>query len=734
MRINLQRALESQIEGKAIGPIPQFRDGVPTSVYSPGATRQDAKISQREAMRHSQAFGGDQAIDWVYDCINLYSDPISTAPWRLEKDDGTKLIEQRTDGTPPEHKLGPKELYELLRKPNPFMLWDELVTLLIEDVLLVGNGYWFKWRTTSDGKPLALYRLAPAYVKIIPGPFGAKRYEYQPPGAKDPLNIDPKNLIHFKRPNPHSAYYGLGVIQGGGRAFDLELALTDTIASYYENKADPSLIIESERRVSRDVFNKLRAQLRARVSGSKKAGELLVLEAGLKANNLSPTARDALFDDLARMSRDRILTKFRVFPDLLGVTDEAQAADILTEHRREFDNATLRPFITKLQAQITDSLVAAWGCKLIIDYRYQMPIEDIVKMGTDFAAVPGIKVREVRQFFAPLGIEESTGDPEIDELVLNVPGENMGPDGQPLDGNAALADRPLGSEPGRPPKGTNTGTFGSGGATPAGAKVRKPRPQGKALTDDITERWKALQTEGTTSIGNKLKHEDRTEGPRTTDIDATAAFIADGLDNAVHTLERGLLDHTEGKASRGDLLKRLRNSKSWVTFQNMITSVLEDGAQRAASSAVMHQADLGHVADEDIPYDEIARSVVHRPEGIRAIVSNLKNRVLKSVKSAQDEIGDAAALRDAVQETLRDWRTGQAAVIADSEATHAYNEGTLTVAETLGLDEVGVLDGHDHDEPCREADGQTWPISFARENRIEHPNCRRAFVLSPATA
>lgn len=68
---------------------------------------------------------------------------------------------------------------------------------------------------------LALYRLAPSYVKIKPGSYGPKSYEYQPPGAKDPIYLDPADVIHFRRPNPHSAYYGLGVIQAAGRAMDL---------------------------------------------------------------------------------------------------------------------------------------------------------------------------------------------------------------------------------------------------------------------------------------------------------------------------------------------------------------------------------------------------------------------------------------------------------------------------------------------------------------------------------
>ena len=134
---------------------------------------------------------------------------------------------------------------------------------------------------------------------------------------------------------------------------DLELAITDTMAAYYENRADPSMIVQSERRVPRDVFNKLRAQLRARTAGSSKAGELLVLEAGLKASSLSTSAADALFAELSKMSRDRIFTKFRASPMLFGLLDEQSGSNKVSEIRREFDNSAVRPFLAKLSTQIT---------------------------------------------------------------------------------------------------------------------------------------------------------------------------------------------------------------------------------------------------------------------------------------------------------------------------------------------------------------------------------------------
>lgn len=735
MAFDFDRALAAQ--GKALGPHPAFMDRLtPVSVYSPGKPREDAVISQREASRHSDAYGGQQAIDWVYDCIGLYADAASTAAYGLKRPDGIKMVKIKTAGTPPEYKVGPQELYALLDKPNPFMLYDELMSLLVIDLFLVGNGYWFKWRTGNSGRPLALYRLAPSHVKIVPGEFGVKRYEYQPPGAKEKLLIDPQEVIHFKRPNPHSAYYGMGVIQGAGRSMDLELAITDTMAAYYENRADPSMIIQSERRVPRDVFNKLRAQLRIRTAGSRNAGELLVLEAGLKASSLSTSAADALFADLSKMSRDRIFAKFRASPMLFGLLDEQSGSNKVSDVRREFDNSSIRPFLSKLSTKITASLVSAWDLEFNIEHRSYLPADEAIKVAESIAAAPGIKIREVRKQYEQFGIEESTGDPEIDNFVLNKPGPEMDANGNvvdPITGKVVpgqqvnAADRNLGSEPGRPPKG-NTRGFGV-------AKAGK-----KSLPDLLAElEGKAMNTAGErVTIGNRLPDEQRPDDPflvaRGADINAAARFIEDGLRDAATQLERDLLDHVEGKALKtSDLVGRVKKSDAWTTFKERVARVLEEGALRSASSGVIHS---GLTPDDDVDYDELAKSIVNRPDGLRSIVRTLRDRIVRRLKDTRSENGERHDFEATVRDEITNWTRNQASLIAETEAVHAYNEATLTAAELSGVNLVFVTDGDDHDQPCKDADGSVWEIEHARKNRLEHPRCRRAFIplTAPAVA
>lgn len=730
----LSRTIASVAGGKAVADHPIFHGLDPWTTYSPGQPREDAVISQREAAAHLDVYGGRKyAIDWVMDCVRLYADTASDAEWHLEKRDGTLLVKEKTDGTPAKAQVGPKDLYALLEKPNQFMDYAELIELTITDLLLVGNAYWFKQATGEDGKPLSLWRVAPQYMKIVPGPRGPKRYEYTPPGAKNPIKMKLEEVIHYRLPNPHSMYYGLGLVQGGGRVLDTEIALVETQASYFENKAEPSVIFQSDRRVPRDVFNKLRAQLRAKTAGPRNSGEMLLLEAGLKAETLTPSAKEALFDTLSRMSRDRIFAMFRCSPMLFGIMDETSGSTKISDFRREFDTKTMRPFLNKLQKRITAGLCDPWDVDFKIDYNYIIPQEEVIKQGGELAAIPGVKVREVRSFLFRGGVIEeiSTGDQELDEMVMNEPQEEMDENGQ-----GGAPDRNLPGEAGRPPE-RGTQAFRPRGAQGATSKTRRPRGtsvKSVASWDEIEARLaeaegKAIRLEEPEpfKMPAKKRPKDALAVDRNSAVDYVATQTERKITNAVHVLERTLMDNTEGtKALDRAAERRIRNSTGWSVFAGMLEDALFDGTRDALATAVTHQASLGRNAEIDV--DAVARDLVLRPEGVEGITSNLKSEMLKIVSDAIDAGKEKPEVDRLIREKVQTWRDAHSETIALTEATHAYNEGTLVVAEASGA-KVLVEDGHDHDAECAAADGQVWDIGRARANRLEHPRCRRAFTI-----
>lgn len=696
-------------------------------MYTTGSERIRTPFAQSEASRHLQAYGGrNDAIDWVMNCVRLIVETASTADWHFEKD-GVKYYTKKNPDLPSNSKDAPYLLAKLFEEPNPYMNLEELFELTLIDYLLVGNAYWMKWRTNDVGQPLALYRLAPPYVKVLPGQFGVEGYTYQVPGH-DPMKLSTADVVHFRAPNPHSAYLGLGLIQGGSRMLDLDLALTDTQAGYFEKRAMPSMVVQSDRRVPKEVFNRLRNQLRSMYGGPRNSGALMVLEAGLKYQSIAPSAVEAGFESLSRMSRDRILALFRVPGALLGLSDNTAVAGDPSNDQRIFDTKTMRPLLNKFQAAVTKGVVDAWGLEFVVDYDYIMPVQDRLRLASTFAALPGVRVREVREYagLPPLG-------KAIDEIVLNMPGEPVPPGGHPQ-----IASYNLAGQGGRPPNPSNTAAFPANGSIPAGGAARRTSlaagDNTKAFIDSTAEEVSVLERMEEIMQRKALAPQalsDELLDDRTAAVDGIAATLEAEIKNAVHALERGLLDDLEGaydgKAPGDRLRSKIRKSAAWGKFLDKLSSSIEKAAKAALSAAAVQQARLGRKPDEDIDYDALAREIVYRTGGVRKITANFKNEVAQRLATALKDGESRADLERAIRSSMDFWREGHAETVALTEAVQAYNEGTLTVAELTGHSHVYVFDGDQNDEPCIEANGQTWTIEHARQNRLQHPRCRRAF-------
>lgn len=721
MTPKLSQLLSAQAEGKALGFNPAFEDpGSPVGVWdlnnykgtSPTKGMSGGpRVKQGSAKRHTEAYGGMQAMDWIMDCTRYCAETVANAEYHFEKPEGPTAQRIPGDAVAP-----PQTLYDLLRKPNPHQDYIEFMELLVIDLLLTGNSYIFKFRTNEKGQPLAMYRLAPPYVEIETGKFGPNKYIYQIPNA-DKIECDVENVIHFKLPNPEAdnPYYGLGIISGAGRAADLEIALTDTIASYYENHAMPSMVLETLRRVPRDVFKKVRAQLRARAQGSKNAGELLTLEMGLKLASVNPTAMDAAYLEMAKFSRDRIFSWFRMNPKMVGIDDNGNVP--LPQAQRQFDNKTARPLMNKIQEKLSMELTLAWDLEYKLDYEYQMAPEEQAKVGQVFAQLPGIMVDELRKV-SGLGPHP---EKDIGSMTLNLPGEEGGT-GQPGEtpSEHGFPDRSLAGEAGRPPKPSHTKAFPRGGKPlPKGSAARKP--QGKAI-EDILDEIDALEGKALDEPGSPP--EDVLKPKRDKEVDDAAQFIHKELGFAAGSLNHDLQNEVEedGKA----MTNKVRSAEAWKPFVEKMHEIYEQGIEKVTSAAVIHHSEQGVVAEDEVDYQALKTGIAKSAKfGVNGVVKTFKDQIAKAVKEARANESPVAA---AVDVAVKDWLENKAPQIAQTTATVGYNEATIENGKGAGFTHFLVSDGSDNDEACAEANGEIWPAAKCQEQLLEHPNCRRGFI------
>lgn len=430
------------------------------AIFGQGGTI--TKQMPRNAKAFMGVFAGANAVDWAADAGDYWAGTVSSAPIYAERDG--KRLKRPHDDPEGEYPGGdmPLDLELLLTAPNPFQTWQDLTYLHTIDMLFAGEAFWLRYQLKSDGRPMALYRLNPAYMDVIPGvdaPIAG--YEYRIDGVPTPVKYSPAEIIHFRLPNPHSNTRGLGIIARQSRVFDMDIALVETMAQFFEQGAKLAGVLQSDRSVPDPVYKKIQRQFSSLYSGSRNAYKIAVLERGLTFQSIQPTAVDAQFEALGGLSRDRIAAMFGMHPVLLG-SDETRPG-ILDEAQQQFDTKKVRPYLDRMQALLTVELGAAWGLKLCIDYQYTLPEQARLTLATVYGTLPGVKVREVREYvgLAPLGDDR-------DDIVLNLPGLGVEAGGTPT---GAMP----GPEGGRPANPNNLAAF------PGGPQGEQPSARYKAV-------------------------------------------------------------------------------------------------------------------------------------------------------------------------------------------------------------------------------------------------------------
>jgi HK97 family phage portal protein len=712
-----------------------------------------SRISGKGTARYMSAYGGDNAVDWAMDCVRLIMESASGAAYYFQTKDGGKLLphSERTNADSTlEH--APDDLAYIFEHPTPYMDYVELVELTIIDLLFAGEFFWWAFKPGGSPKPLALWRLHPANVDVIPGKTDfIAGYELSVEGQPQPIQIPRDQIVHVKLPNPHDPYRGLSVIAGGARAIDIELALTETQATFFEQGTHLGGVLQSERRVPDPVFQKIKRQFDALYSGRRNAGKVAVLEAGLKFQAVQSSAREAQFDALTKLSRDRIAHMFRVPLPLIGNMENANYK--MAEAQRIFDTKTMRPLLNRIQRGISAFLTHPyWDLDFVIDYEYVMPDEDRLKLAESVAALPGIKVKEIR---AQAGLEP-LGD-ERDDLVLNLPVE-----GEP--------SRNLSGQAGRPPNGENVPAFDEPLRVPnLAADSARPRPvltngQKTASAASLPENWTwtksangtyalTVVTPNPPQVRPDIKTDDPLVEARTISVDRNATTIKRSLSAAATDLFEDLaaefadpdVKATKKPDRTSSWPARIEGSPAWSRFIRRVEEIARRAINRAHEDATAQYAILGIQTspERETELRAAALALADRETGIKSITGTLRERVLREVREGVRRGYSAEQVVNGVEGEgfaglkglFSAWRNGQAETIAITEATAYYNGATVNAAEAAGYSSFLVIDGQDDDQPCIDAHGQVWDAATAAANLYEHPRCRRAFipVVAPVT-
>ena len=235
-----------------------------------------------------------------------------------------------------------------------------LVETIALHVLLHGNAY-VQVLTDAGGAVTELFALRPERVTVEADARGwPAAFLYRAGEAVTRLAAEDANgraaVIHIKAAHPLDDHYGLGCLGAASGAIAIHNAATRWNKALLDNAARPSGALvfdpgEPGATLSRDQFDRLRAEMDAQFSGSGNAGRPMLLEGGLRWQPLSLTPADMDFVGLKAAAAREIALAFGVPPMLLGLPGDATYANY-----REANKALWRLAVLPLTGAILAGL------------------------------------------------------------------------------------------------------------------------------------------------------------------------------------------------------------------------------------------------------------------------------------------------------------------------------------------------------------------------------------------
>ena len=286
----------------------------------------------------------------VYACVRILAESIAGLPLHVYqyKGNGKERV--------PSHPL-----YFLLHDaPNSEMTSFVFRETLMTHLLLWGNAYAQILRDKA-GRIIGLYPLLPNKMSVNRDDNGELFYIYttnfgENPSLKKSVNIklQKSEVLHITGLG-FDGLIGYSPIAMAKNAIGMTLACEEYGSAFFANGARPSGILEHPS-VLKDP-SKLRESWQSVYGGSGNTGKVVVLEEGLKYQQVSIPPEEAQFLETRKFQINEIARLYRVPPHMIGDLEKATFSNI-EEQSIEFVKYTLNPWVVRWEQSLCKSLLS----------------------------------------------------------------------------------------------------------------------------------------------------------------------------------------------------------------------------------------------------------------------------------------------------------------------------------------------------------------------------------------
>lgn len=253
----------------------------------------------------------------VYACIDAIAGAVGSNGFTLQR----KL--NKTNARVMKHPL-----LDILNKPNPFQTGTDLLYIISSHIDAHGVSYLYPV-PNGNGKIVELWALDPARISIVRTNDFIGGFVYKnPKGTRIPFESD--ELIPIMRPNPFDQQSGVSTIEMARHQLESDINAIEWNKRFFENGANPSGVLTSEKELKESEFTRLKAQFSKKYTGIKNMHKPMLLEGGLKWQQVSLKQKDMDYIEQRKFTRDDILSIFKVPKPIVAISDDVNRANAET--------------------------------------------------------------------------------------------------------------------------------------------------------------------------------------------------------------------------------------------------------------------------------------------------------------------------------------------------------------------------------------------------------------------
>jgi HK97 family phage portal protein len=271
-----------------------------------------------------------------------------------------------------------KDINNLLRRPNPFLSYRELLQITVINMSIAGNhflnlvGTQEKEPISESNKPVEIWWIKPEQIQIKDHPQKfIEKYVFTSSQTNKPIDLDPSEVIHLKLPNPDSYFRGTGAVQAAKNTAILELNATAYNKKFFENDAVPPFIFKFPEQMTEPQLNNFKQQWKELYQGPKNAGKLGYIFGDSDIKEIGKTPKDASYIEMRKMNREEVLACLpgSVPPSIVGLLEYANYSNMEVQSKKFWEDCVM-PILDLIADKLTLNLAPHFDESYSLEFDY----------------------------------------------------------------------------------------------------------------------------------------------------------------------------------------------------------------------------------------------------------------------------------------------------------------------------------------------------------------------------